>query len=153
VFHKGDYVRMKLSPHTRMGTVEDNKLERRYVQYLFRSDPRFSQRLPDVYLTEDELKHSERPSDTEIAKIDSLIRRAEKTVSIPVGDLRFFGFGGRTIAERSVQAFLVVALFQELADGSVRFAGDREPNASLSIRILLGKKKAPRTDRNPGCFP
>ena len=26
MFHKGDYVRMKLSPNTRMGTVEDNKL-------------------------------------------------------------------------------------------------------------------------------
>jgi hypothetical protein len=34
VFHKGDYVRMKLSPHTRMGTVEDNKLERGHVEYL-----------------------------------------------------------------------------------------------------------------------
>jgi hypothetical protein len=75
VFHKGDYVRMKLSPNTRMGTVEENRLEGRRVEYLFRSDPRFSQRLPDVYLTEDELEHSQRPSDTQIAKIDSLIRR------------------------------------------------------------------------------
>jgi hypothetical protein len=75
VFHKGDYVRMKLSPNTRMGTVEDNKLERGHVEYLFRSDPRFSRQLPDVYLTEDELEHSQRPSDEEIAKIESLIRR------------------------------------------------------------------------------
>jgi hypothetical protein len=75
VFHKGDYVRMKLSPNTRMGTVEDNKLERGHVEYLFRSDPRFSQHLPDVYLTEDELEHTQRPSDIEIAKTDSLIRR------------------------------------------------------------------------------
>ena len=75
MFHKGDYVRVKLSPNTRMGTVEDNKLERGHVEYLFRSDPRFSRQLPDVYLTEDELEHSQRPSDEEIAKIDSLIRR------------------------------------------------------------------------------
>jgi len=70
VFHKGDYVRMKLSPNTRMGTVEDNKLEHGQVQYLFHSDPRFSHRLPDVYLMEDELEHAQRPSDAEMAKID-----------------------------------------------------------------------------------
>jgi hypothetical protein len=59
-----------------MGTVEDSKMEERgQVQYLFRSDPRFSRQLPDVYLAEDELDHSKRPSDTEIEKIDSLIRR------------------------------------------------------------------------------
>jgi hypothetical protein len=75
VFHKGDYVRMKLSPNTRMGTIEDSKFERGHVEYLFRSDPRFSRRLPDVYLTEDETEHLQRPSDTEIAKIDSLIRK------------------------------------------------------------------------------
>jgi hypothetical protein len=76
VFYKGDYVRMKLSPNTRMGTVEADKLEHGHVQYLFRSDPRFSHRLPDVYLTEEELEHFQRPSDAEIAKIDSLIRRS-----------------------------------------------------------------------------
>jgi hypothetical protein len=75
VFHKGDYVRMKLSPNTRMGTVEGTKLERGQVQYLFRSDPRFSHGLPDVYLMDDELEHSQRPSDEEIARIESLIRR------------------------------------------------------------------------------
>jgi hypothetical protein len=36
-FIRGDYVRMKLSPNTRMGTVEDSKLERGHVEYLFRS--------------------------------------------------------------------------------------------------------------------
>jgi hypothetical protein len=74
VFHKGDYVRMKLSPNTRTGTVEGNKWERGHVQYLFRSDPRFSHGLPDVYLMEDELEHSQRPSDAEIVKINDLIR-------------------------------------------------------------------------------
>ena len=73
-FHKGDYFRMQLSPNTRMGAIEDNRLEG-HVEYLFRSDPRFSQQLPDVYLTEDELEYSRRPSDIEIAKTDSLIRR------------------------------------------------------------------------------
>jgi hypothetical protein len=64
---------MKLSPNTRMGTVEGNKWERGHVQYLFRSDPRFSHGLPDVYVMEDELEHSQRPSDAEIVKINDLI--------------------------------------------------------------------------------
>jgi len=69
-FHKGDYVRMKVAPNARMGTVEDSKLEQGEVLVLFRLDPRFSEKVPDFYLREEDLQHCERPSDAQVKTIN-----------------------------------------------------------------------------------
>ncbi len=51
--------------------------------------------------------------------------------------LSAFELGGRTIAERRVQAFLVIDLFQKLADASPRFGQVAVLAAIDPIRIFL----------------
>jgi len=61
---------MIIAPNARMGTVEDSKLEQGRVLVLFRLDPRFSAKLPDFYLLEDDLERCQRPSDAQVKTIN-----------------------------------------------------------------------------------
>lgn len=75
MLNKGDYVRMKIAPNTRLGTIEGMKEERGRVQYLFRADPRFYEPLPDSYIFEDEVELCQRPDDERARHINDLISR------------------------------------------------------------------------------
>ena len=46
---KGDYVRLKMAPATRMGTIENIKIERSKVRYQFRQDRRFREALRGLF--------------------------------------------------------------------------------------------------------
>ena len=75
IFNNGDYVRLRTAPNTRMGTIEGSKLERGWLQYLFRQDKRIlgEQDAPDFYQLESELEACERPNDAEVQSINRLI--------------------------------------------------------------------------------
>jgi hypothetical protein len=70
----GKYVRMKIAPNTRMGTVQDAHLEHGHVEYLLQHDQRFDARLPSFYIYEDDFEICERPSDQFVHTINQLIR-------------------------------------------------------------------------------
>jgi hypothetical protein len=73
---KGDYVRMVMAPSTRMGTIVDMRTnERGMVEYTFRADPRISNPMPDIFVFEDEIQLCDRPSDSQVAAINALIKR------------------------------------------------------------------------------
>jgi len=77
MFNKGDYVRLRRAPNTRVGTIEGSKTERGQVQYLFRQDKRVvtEKDTPDFYMPEGELERCARPTDPEIETINRLIQR------------------------------------------------------------------------------
>ena len=63
----GQYVRIKMAPYTRMGTIEGCEERRGRTFYVFRQDPRLKEAVPgfvfEALLLEDELEPCERPSD------------------------------------------------------------------------------------------
>ena len=75
MFNKGDYVRHLMAPNTRLGTIEGSKVERDRVHYLFRTDPRFYDPLPDFYVLEGEIELCQRPNDEHVRQINDLIKR------------------------------------------------------------------------------
>lgn len=74
MFNKGDYVRMKMAPNTRLGTIEGSKVGDR-VHYLLRTDPRIYDPLPDFYVLEGEIELCQRPDDEHVRKLNELIKR------------------------------------------------------------------------------
>jgi hypothetical protein len=72
---EGTYVRMKVAPNTRMGTVHHHNDEDSSEKLIFRHDPRFADPLPDMYVFEDEVEPCRRPSDVEVTTIHALIKR------------------------------------------------------------------------------
>ena len=76
---KGDYVRMKMAPATRLGTIEDIKKERGQLRYHFRQDHRFLEALPGVvfeaWVPEYVLESCAPPSDHYVNTLNRLISR------------------------------------------------------------------------------
>jgi hypothetical protein len=72
---KGDYVRLKIAPETRMGTIEDIKIERGRLVYHFRQDERFREAGPlfEAWIPDMELEPCARPSDQHVSAINKLI--------------------------------------------------------------------------------
>lgn len=73
---KGDYVRMKVAPNTRLGTIEGSRKEGKYVTYIFRSDPQYYDPLPDFYVIEAEVELCKRPGDEYFRQINETIKRS-----------------------------------------------------------------------------
>jgi hypothetical protein len=74
-FAKGDYVRLKIAPNTRMGTIENITTERGWVKYHFRQDQRLREVGPafEAWILEDEMERCARPSDQHWAAINKAI--------------------------------------------------------------------------------
>src|SRR5208282_3577722 len=79
LFREGNYVRLKLAPKTRMGTIESIKEERGRVQYLFLQDSRLDEAVPgsvfDAYVSEDEIELCTKPSDEYWKAMNALAKR------------------------------------------------------------------------------
>jgi hypothetical protein len=77
MFNKGDYVRHRMAPNTRLGTIEGSRIERGYQEYLFRQDKRFTfdHDTPDFYVLESEIEACQRPTDAEVEAINRLTER------------------------------------------------------------------------------
>jgi hypothetical protein len=80
VLAKGDYVRLKMAPATRMGTIENIKIERSKLRYQFRQDCRFREALPGVifetWVPESVLEPCEPPCDDYVRALNELIQRS-----------------------------------------------------------------------------
>ena len=78
MFTNGDYVRVKMAPNHRMGTIDDIKTERGRVEYLFRQDQRFHEAVQgfvfEAWIPEGELERCTRPSDQQVDDINKLIK-------------------------------------------------------------------------------
>jgi hypothetical protein len=77
MFEIRDYVRLKMAPRTRMGTIQDiRKSDEDSVEYLFRQDTRLdpAAQMKDTWLLEDDLEYASLPSDKQIAQINAAIR-------------------------------------------------------------------------------
>jgi hypothetical protein len=76
-FSKGDYVRLMIAPNTRCGTLQDSRIERGRVQFLFRQDDRIFHvgGTPDFWVPEDEIEPCQPPSDAEVKAINAAIKR------------------------------------------------------------------------------
>ena len=73
MFAKGDYVRLRMAPNTRMGTIEDSKVERGRTLYHFLQNQRFHEADGVVYRgwhLEVELERCARPSNEHVDKIN-----------------------------------------------------------------------------------
>ena len=57
-FEKGTYVRLRVAPQTRMGTIEGHRMRNGKIEYLFLQDPRLNETGPvfEVYFLEEELE-------------------------------------------------------------------------------------------------
>lgn len=71
----GSYVRLILAPETRRGTIREVSNAQGKERFLFKLDPRFSDRLDDFYVFSDEIEECECPSDEEVRRINALIAR------------------------------------------------------------------------------
>ena len=75
----GQYVRMKIAPETRIGTIEGSEVQRGRTMYIFRQDPRLKEAVPgpsvEIFLGEDEVEPCERPTDDYWKRINALIER------------------------------------------------------------------------------
>jgi hypothetical protein len=68
----GSYVYMVLAPKTRRGTIHEGINHKGKPQFLFRLDPRFSDKLDDFFIYDGDVVECDRPSDQEIANINKL---------------------------------------------------------------------------------
>ena len=73
MLEEGSYVCLLEAPNTRKGTLHQQANHEGIVQFVFRQDPRFGDRLPDVFINEAEVQECQRPSETEVAKINALL--------------------------------------------------------------------------------
>lgn len=74
----GQYVRLRLAPNTRMGTITGSKTDGSKTEYIFHLDERFADRLPDFYVFEEEVELWERPSDEQIRLINRLTQSPQR---------------------------------------------------------------------------
>jgi len=72
-FNKGDYVRFRDAPGSRMGTLTSDADAK--GKFMFRHDPRFVDALPDVGVFEDEIELCARPTDEQVKAINAVIKR------------------------------------------------------------------------------
>jgi hypothetical protein len=68
----GTYVRLVEAPNETMGTVSEGTQEAGKEKYRFHHDERF---VPDLYVFGYDIEECQRPSDAEVATINTLIRR------------------------------------------------------------------------------
>ena len=82
---KGDYVRLKMAPAIRMGTIENIKIERGKLRYQFRQDGRFREALRGVifetWVPESVLEPCEPPCDGYVRALNELIERSGSSVA------------------------------------------------------------------------
>ncbi len=72
-FQKGDYVRFRHAPGSRMGTlISDADAQ---GKFMFRHDPRFANTLPDVSVFDDDIELCTRPTDAQVKAINANIKR------------------------------------------------------------------------------
>jgi len=76
----GQYVRMKIAPDTRIGTIEGSEVQRGRTMYIFLQDPRLKEGVPggptvEIFVGEDEVEPCERPTDDYWKKINHLIEQ------------------------------------------------------------------------------
>ena len=75
----GQYVRMKVAPQTRIGTIEGSEEQRGRTMYIFRQDPRLKEAVPgppvEIFLSEEEVEPCERPTDAYWKTVNELIER------------------------------------------------------------------------------
>jgi hypothetical protein len=74
MFNVGDYVRLIIAPQTRMGTIASAPNAK--GMYLFHHDLRFTDRLEDSFVYEDEIELCEPPTNEEVKAINALIKRS-----------------------------------------------------------------------------
>lgn len=76
-FSKGDYVRVKQAPDTRMGTIEGTEEKRGHTFYIFHQDPRYSEAGREFVASflDDELEPCARPSDDYWREVNAAIKR------------------------------------------------------------------------------
>jgi len=72
-FQKGDYVRFRDAPGSRMGTLTSDVDAN--GKFMFRHDPRFSDTIPEVGVFEDEIELCSRPTDEQVKAINAGIKR------------------------------------------------------------------------------
>lgn len=66
----GEYVRILSAPIAQLGTIISSKTEEGETKYLFHHDPRFNDdRMPDFWVTENDIQACARPADADVAKI------------------------------------------------------------------------------------
>jgi hypothetical protein len=68
----GQYVRMVVAPHTRIGMVKAVRFDKDHVSLLFHQDPRLAFRLPDIWLQSSEVEECKRLTDEEVEKINAM---------------------------------------------------------------------------------
>lgn len=75
----GQYVRMRIAPDTRIGTIEGSEVQRGRTMYIFRQDPRLKEAVPgppvEIFVAEEEVEPCKRPTDDYWDKVNRLIER------------------------------------------------------------------------------
>ncbi len=71
----GMYVRMKIAPNTRMGTISKGRVEAGKMRYLFHHDPRFLDTTPDAEVFDDEVEECSRPSDAQVKLVNEMVQK------------------------------------------------------------------------------
>jgi hypothetical protein len=76
----GQWVRMKIAPDTRIGTIEGSEVQRGRTMYIFRQDPRLKEAVPsgptvEIFLGEDEVEPCPRPTDAYWKTVNDRIER------------------------------------------------------------------------------
>jgi hypothetical protein len=79
MLHTGQYIRLRIAPNTRMGTITGSHVEGTRTEYVFHHDERFHDRTPDFYVLEEEVEPWERPSDEHVALINRLTQSSLPT--------------------------------------------------------------------------
>jgi len=68
----GQYVRMVVAPHTRIGTITAARFDKDHTSFLFHQDPRLAFRFPDIWLQSTEVEECRRPSDEQVERINEM---------------------------------------------------------------------------------
>lgn len=75
MLRNGAYVRLKVAPNTRMGTISDMKSEAGKLRFIFHHDPRFMDAIHDVYVFDYDIEECERPTDAQVRAVNEMIQR------------------------------------------------------------------------------
>jgi hypothetical protein len=69
----GQYVRLVWAPKTHLGIIAAARYAEGNVEYLFHHDQRFDDKLPDFWVLPDEIEACDRPTNSEVMKVNRLI--------------------------------------------------------------------------------
>jgi hypothetical protein len=70
----GQYVRIIWAPRTHFGTITATRWEEGGDEYLFHHDQRFADKLPDFWVLSSEIEPCARPTDSQVAEINRLLK-------------------------------------------------------------------------------